>query len=136
MSMDALQLRAWRAARCRRWNRGAAHQRTAGQSRAQAFTPDHQTRAGHASWDASSARWRAMQGLCPLSAHAARRYVRPADIRAASGLAIPPGLAVVIWSAWGSGVVAGVDAWLARIGGPAINTASPSGSRMGDERAS
>src|SRR5215467_10289740 len=59
-----------RVYQCARWNQDHAHQ----------------VAAGHASWDAFSARWRASGGLPPLTADAARRYVTPEMIRGPLGM--------------------------------------------------
>jgi hypothetical protein len=58
---------------CLQWNSGPEHQRLAGQARARQFTREHQAQAGQSSYVAVSARWRAGQGLAPLSLDAALR---------------------------------------------------------------
>jgi len=73
----------------------------------------HQPAAGHASWDAFSARWRAGQGLPPLSIGAARRYVTPEVIRAPVGALLPAALREAVHRAWSAGLLVGVSAWLA-----------------------
>ncbi len=91
-----------RVYQCARWNRD----------------PAHQIAAGHASWDAFSARWRASGGLAPLSVHAAQRYVTPDMIRAPLGVLLPERLRVEIHRAWCVGQLFGVEAWLAEEGAP------------------
>lgn len=54
--------------RCRRFNAAHALQVAAGKARAAEFTLAHQARFGHVSFSAFSARWRAEQGMAPLSA--------------------------------------------------------------------
>jgi len=73
----------------------------------------HQVSAGHASWDAFSARWRASTGLPPLSAEAVRRYVTPEQIRGPVGALLPAALRATIHRAWRAGLLVGVAAWLA-----------------------
>jgi len=73
----------------------------------------HQVAAGHASWDAFSARWRAGQGLPPLTSEAARRYVTPETIRGPVGTLLPAALRAAVHRAWCSGLRVGVAAWLA-----------------------
>ena len=68
------------AAQCRQWN--ADHAR--------------QVMAGHASWEAFSARWRAEQGLPPLSVEAVRRYLTLEHIRAGLGPPLPEALQATI----------------------------------------
>jgi hypothetical protein len=91
-----------RVYQCARWNQDHAHQAAA----------------GHASWDAFSARWRASSGLAPLSADAACRYVTPAMIRGPLGMLLPERLRQQIHRAWCGGHLFGVDAWLAEEGTP------------------
>ncbi len=91
-----------RVCQCARWNRD----------------PAHQIAAGHASWDAFSARWRASGGLAPLSVHAARRYVTPEMIRGPLGMLLPERLRMEIHRAWCMGQLLGVEAWLADEGAP------------------
>jgi hypothetical protein len=81
---------------CARWNQDHAHQ----------------VAAGHANWDAFSARWRASSGLAPLSVEAARRYVTPDLIRGPMGSLLPEGLRHAIYRAWLAGYSVGVVAWL------------------------
>jgi len=73
---------------------------------------DHQVAAGHASWDAFSARWRAGSGLAPLTVEAARRYVTPDLIRGPMGSLLPERLRHAIHRAWLAGYLVGVVAWL------------------------
>jgi len=79
---------------------------------------DHQVAAGHASWDAFSARWRASGGLAPLSVDAARRYVTPDMIRGPLGMLLSERLRMEIHRAWCIGQLLGVEAWLAEEGAP------------------
>ncbi len=72
----------------------------------------HQVAAGHASWDAFSARWRASSGLAPLAVDAARRYVTPDLIRGPMGSLLPERLRRTIYRAWLAGYLVGVVAWL------------------------
>jgi len=72
----------------------------------------HQVAAGHASWDAFSARWRASSGLPPLSMEAARRYVAPDLIRGPLGALLPTALREAVHRAWHAGLLVGVSAWL------------------------
>jgi hypothetical protein len=65
----------WRRLLCQGWNAERAHQVRAGKARAQQFTTAHQRAAGQAAFTAFSARWRAAQGLAPLSAEAVGRYL-------------------------------------------------------------
>jgi hypothetical protein len=85
-----------RVYQCARWNKDHAHQ----------------VAAGHASWDAFSARWRASSGLAPLSAEAAWRYVTPDLIRGPMGSLLPERLRLSIYRAWLAGYLVGVVAWL------------------------
>jgi hypothetical protein len=91
-----------RVYRCARWN--ADHV--------------HQVAAGHASWDAFSARWRASGGLAPLSVNAARRYVTPEMIRGPLGMLLPERLRAEIHRTWCMGQLLGVEAWLSEEGAP------------------
>jgi len=86
-----------RVYQCARWNEDRAHQVAAGQ----------------ANWDAFSARWRAGQGLPPLSVEAARRYVTAEMIRGPVGALLPEALRAVVHRAWCAGLLVGVSAWLA-----------------------
>jgi len=81
---------------CARWNQDHAHQ----------------VAAGHASWDAFSARWRASGGLPPLTADAARRYVTPNMLCGPLGTPLPEALRRTIHRAWCAGLLIGVEAWL------------------------
>jgi hypothetical protein len=72
----------------------------------------HQVMAGHASFEAFSSRWRAGQGLAPLSAEAVRRYLNPEHIRSALGVVLPAALQETIYRAWCAGELVGVSAWL------------------------
>ena len=94
------------------WNADHAHQVLAGQARAQEFTSEYQQQAGHASFAAFSARWRAEQGLGPLDAEAVRRYVTPDMIRHLSR-PVPPPLQQRIYRAWCAGYLYGVGRWFA-----------------------
>ena len=108
LAADASELRAMQ---CREWNADHQHQVLAGQARAQQFTPEYQAAAGHASFAAFSARWRAQQGLCPLSVNDLLRYVTPADI-CALGDPLPPHLQDAMYIAWASGDPRDVYQWL------------------------
>jgi hypothetical protein len=85
-----------RVYRCKRWN----------------ADPAHQAMAGHASFDAFSARWRASSGLAPLSAEAVRKYVTPDMIRGVLGLFLPAYFQQAIYRAWCAGQLLPVVAWL------------------------
>ncbi len=91
-----------RVYQCARWNQDHAHQ----------------VAAGHASWDAFSARWRASGGLAPLTVGATRRYVTPDMIRGPLGMLLPERLRMEIHRAWCVGQLFGVEAWLAEEGAP------------------
>jgi hypothetical protein len=91
-----------RVDQCARWNHDHAHQ----------------TAAGHATWDAFSARWRAGSGLAPLTVGAARRYVSPGMIRGPLGMLLSERLCLEIHRAWCVGQLLGVEAWLAEDGAP------------------
>jgi hypothetical protein len=71
---------------------------------------DHQVAAGHASFDAISARWRAEQGAPPLFAEAVRKYVLPTMIRGPLGQPLAEELQETIWRAWCAGNSYGVEA--------------------------
>ncbi len=88
--------------RCARWNQDHAHQ----------------VAAGHASWDAFSARWRTSSGLAPLSVEAGRRYVTPEMIRGPLGMLLPEQQRAKIHRAWCVGQLVGVEAWLSDDGFP------------------
>ncbi len=100
-----------RREQCRGFNADRAHQVAAGRVRAGEFTPAHQSQAGQASFSAFSARWRAEQGLPPLSVEDARRYVRPALIRR-NGIPLEPALQQRIYRAWCAGYLFGVLRWI------------------------
>lgn len=85
-----------RVYQCQRWN----------------ADPAHQSAAGHASFTAFSARWRAGQGLPPLTVEAARRYVTPEHLRAMLGILLPSRLQETICRAWHAGMLLPVAAWL------------------------
>jgi hypothetical protein len=88
--------RARRVYQCQRWN----------------ADPTHQSAAGQASFTAFSARWRAEQGLAPLTVEAARRYVVPEQIRGPVGALLPERFQQLIYRAWCAGLLLGVEAWL------------------------
>ena len=100
-----------RAAQCRTWNATRTHQVAAGKARAAQMTQDERSAFGHAAFDAFSARFRAVQGLPPLSAGAARRYLTPRDIRRL-GMPLASHLAETIHRAWCAGQLFPVSAWL------------------------
>ncbi len=79
----------------KRWNRDQAHQAAA----------------GLASYTAFSARWRATQGIAPLTAAAARRYVTPDMIRQPSGMPLASATKEAIYQAWCGGRLYGVLWW-------------------------
>jgi hypothetical protein len=101
----------YRRLQCQGWNADHTHPVLAGRGRAQQFTRAYQQAAGHASWDAFSARWRALQGLGPLSAEAVRRYLTPDLIRGPLGLDLRPELQQTIYRAWCAGNLWHVTAW-------------------------
>jgi hypothetical protein len=101
-----------RSLQAHRWNADRSHQVAAGKARARRFTLVHQRAAGNASWDAFSARWRAGQGIAPLSAEAARKYVTPGQICGPLGVPLSPALQATIHRAWCVGQLVGVLAWL------------------------
>ena len=84
-----------RAAQCRTWNALRVHQVAAGRARAAQMTQEERRAFGHAAFSAFSARFRAVQGLPPLSAAAAQRYLTPHDVRRL-GLPLTPHLAETI----------------------------------------
>ena len=84
----------------------------AGRARAGQFTHEYQVQAGHQSYSAFSARWRAWQGLPPLSAEAVQRYVTIEDIHGPLGKELPAVLRAEIYQAWCSGRLVGVATWL------------------------
>jgi hypothetical protein len=84
----------------------------AGKARAAQFTTTSQSAAGHASFDAFSARWRACQRLSPLTVQAARRYITPEHIRGELGILLPTRLRVAVCRAWHAGELLPVAAWL------------------------
>jgi len=100
-----------RAAQCRMWNATRAHQVAAGKARAARMTQDERSAFGHAAFDAFSARFRAVQGLPPLSADAAARDLTPRDSRRL-GMPLAPHLAATIHRAWCAGQLFPVSAWL------------------------
>jgi hypothetical protein len=73
----------------------------------------HQVQAGHASWEAFSARWRVSGGLPPRSAEACRRYVTAAMIRGRCGLILPEPVRLALYRAWCDGLLIAVGDWLA-----------------------
>lgn len=81
---------------CQRWN----------------ADPAHQSAAGQASFAAFSARWRAEQGLAPLTRDVVRRYVTPNHIRGPLGMPLPARIREAIHRAWCAGYLVGVAAWL------------------------
>lgn len=91
-----------RAAQCREWNASRSHQVKAGKGRAVAFTREYQSRAGHCSFSAFSARFRAQQGLSPLVRSDAQ-YVRLSDIRGCLGEVVPASFGVLILRSWAMG---------------------------------
>jgi hypothetical protein len=101
-----------RSAQCQQWNADASHQAMGGKARAAQFTSESQATAGHASFAAFSARWRAAQGAPPLFAEAVRRYVLPAMIRGPLGQPLSQELQETVWRAWCKGNPHGVEAWL------------------------
>ena len=100
-----------RAAQCRTWNALRAHQVAAGRARAAQMTLEERRAFGHAAFSAFSARFRAVQGLPPLSVDAAARYLTPQDIRRL-GLPLAPHVAETIHRAWCAGHLLPVSAWL------------------------
>jgi hypothetical protein len=100
------------AERCLAWNSDLAHQRLAGRARARQFTRDYQTQAGQCSFSAFSARWRAEQGLAPLSVEATERYVTIEDIRGPLGQPLPASARAAIYATWCTGRLVGVAEWL------------------------
>lgn len=101
-----------RALQCQEWNADSAHQLMAGKVRAQAFTREYQAAAAHAQQTQFSARWRAEQGLPPLSAAAVQRYLTPQLIRGPLGRALDADLQARIYRAWCAGYLYGVALWL------------------------
>jgi hypothetical protein len=98
----------WQA---QRWNADHQHQVLAGKARAQHFTHESQQAAAFSSWDAFSVRWRASQGLRPLSADAVRKYLTPEQIRGPLGLPLRPELQATIYRGWCAGDLWHVTAW-------------------------
>jgi hypothetical protein len=96
---------------CRQWNAEHAHQVATGKARAAQMTHEERIAFGHATFDAFSARFRAVQGLPPLSTTAAQRYLTPEHIRRL-GMLLPPPLAETIYRAWCTGQLLPVSAWL------------------------
>ena len=99
---------------CNGWNSDPDHQRVAGQARARQFSHEHQVEAGHHAFSAYSARWRAGQGLPPLSVEAVVRYVTIEDIRGPLGQELPAVVRAEIYQAWCDGHRVSVAAWLER----------------------
>ena len=97
--------------RCQGWNADRTHQVLAGKARAQQFTTAYQQAAGHAAWDAFSARWRALQDLAPLSAQAGRKYLTPDLICGSLGLELQPALQQSIYQARCAAYLRHVTAW-------------------------
>jgi hypothetical protein len=93
------------------WNATRTHQVAAGKARAAQMTQEERSAFRRAAFLAFSARFRAVQGLPPLSAAAAQRYLTPRDIRRL-GLALAPHLAETIYRAWCAGQLFPVSAWL------------------------
>jgi hypothetical protein len=100
-----------RTAQCRAWNATRTHQVAAGKARAAQMTQDERSAFGRAAFSAFSARFRAVQGIPPLSAAAAQRYLTPRDIRRL-GMPLAPHLAESIHRAWCAGQLFPVSAWL------------------------
>ena len=96
---------------CHCWNSDPDHQRVAGQARARQFTHEHQVEAGQQSFSAYSSRWRARQGLVPLSAEDAQKYVTIEEIRWPLGEPLPAALRAEIYQVWCSGRLVAVAAW-------------------------
>jgi hypothetical protein len=101
-----------RAEQCLAWNSDPAHQRLAGQARARQFSREYQVQAGQQSFSAFSARWRARQGLAPLSVEAAVRYVTIEDICGPLGESLPAAMRAQVYAAWCTGRLVSVTAWL------------------------
>lgn len=104
-------LAARRQAMCRARDADPAHQRTAGIARGAGRTRADQSAAGHASQTAFSARWRAEQGLAPLSTAAVRRYLTP-DLIKFLGQPLPMTVQQQIYDAWCAGDPRHVDDWV------------------------
>ena len=100
------------AERCRSWNANPLHQMQAGRRRAERFSRAYQMRAAMCSNAAQSARWRARQGIAPLTAEEAQRYVTLEDIRGPLGGPLPYSLRGRIYRAWCMDVLIGVARWL------------------------
>jgi hypothetical protein len=100
-----------RGSRCRQWNAEHAHQVAAGKARAAQMSREECIAFGYAAFDAFSARFRALQGLPPLSASAAIRYLTPEHIRRL-GMPLAATLAESIYQAWCVGQFFPVSAWL------------------------
>ena len=95
------------AEQCLDWNTDPAHQRLAAHARARQFTHASQAQAGHCSYAAFSARWRAGQGLAPLSVEAAVRYVTIEHIRGPLGQLLPAAVRAQVYEAWCTGRLGG-----------------------------
>jgi hypothetical protein len=99
------------AERCRAWNANHARQVSAGRARAAELTVEYQRRAGNAAWNAFSTRFRAQQGLAPLSAEPIGRYLAPEDVRYL-GSPLAPALRERTYRAWSASDFRHVSAWL------------------------
>ncbi len=99
------------AERCRAWNANHAHQVSAGRAGAAEFTIEYQRRAGHAAWNAFSAKFRAQQGLAPLSAEAVCRYLAPKGI-CYLGSPLASAIRERIYRAWSADDLRYVPVWL------------------------
>jgi|GEM_PF-5929206 len=111
MRLCLFHVRLARQLQCCGWNQDTAHQAHAGRARAATFTTAYQRMAGQASFAACSARWRAVQGLPPLHAEDARRYLRPEHLHHL-GLPLPSALRTRILAAWQAGDLRAVPSWL------------------------
>jgi hypothetical protein len=100
-----------RTSRCQKWSAVHAHQVAAGKARTAQMTREERSVYGHATFDAFSARFRAQQGLPPLSAVTALRYLTPEHIRRV-GMPLAPPLSETIYRAWCAGQLLPVSAWL------------------------
>jgi len=120
MCLCLFHVRVARQLQCRGWNQDTAHQAHAGRARAATFTTAHQRMAGQASFAAFSARWRALQGLPPLCAEDARRYLRPEHLHHL-GLPLPSALRAHILAAWQAGDLRAVPSWLSPTSADAVS---------------
>lgn len=100
------------AERCRSWNANPLHQMQAGRRRAESFSGAYQAQAAMCSNAAQSAHWRARQGIAPLTAEEAQRYVTLEDIRGPLDCPLPYPVRVRIYRAWCMDVLIGVVRWL------------------------